>query len=137
MGATATFSPSATIPAGSGVTPVTLSIATTAHSAATPFKSPRMPWRYLLALCLAGVAAALMWLGRRVYTQRALQLAPQLLLAFLLVIVGGLIACGGTVGSAAPAVNRATGTAAGVYSIVVTATSGGGSLSTTISLTVQ
>jgi hypothetical protein len=96
-----------------------------------------MPWRYLLALCLAGVATVLMRLGRRVYAQRALQLAPQLLLAFLLVIVGGLIACGGTVGSAAPAVNRATGTPAGVYSIVLTATSAGGSLSTTISLTVQ
>jgi hypothetical protein len=83
------------------------------------------------------MATVLMWLGLRVYAERAPQLAPQLLLAFLLVSVGGLIACGGTVGSAAPAVNRATGTAAGVYSIVVTATSGSGSLSTTLSLTVQ
>jgi len=137
MGATASFSPTATIPAGSGVTTVMLSVATTAHSAATPFRSPRMPRRYLLTLCVAGMATVLIWLGLRVYAQRAPQLAPQLLLAFLLVIVGGLIACGGTVGSAAPAVNRATGTAAGVYSIVVTATSGGGSLLTTISLTVQ
>jgi hypothetical protein len=83
------------------------------------------------------MAALLMWLGSRVYSEHAPQVASQLLLVFLLVIVGGLIACGGVTGSAAPAVNRATGTAAGVYSIVVTATSGGGSLSTTLSLTVQ
>jgi hypothetical protein len=138
IGATATFSPIAIVPAGSGVTTVMLSIATTAHSAATPFKSPRTPWRYLLTLYLvAGMVIVLMWLGRRLYPQRASQLAPQLLLVFLLAIVGGLIACGGVTGSAAPAVNRSTGTAAGMYSIVVTATSGGGSLSTTISLTVQ
>ena len=137
MGATASFSPSATIPAGSGVTPVTLSIATTAHSAATPFKSPRMPSHYWLTLYLAGMALVLLWFGLRVFRERGPRLAPQLLLVFLLVIVGGLIACGGTPGSAAPAVNPATGTAAGVYSIVVTATSGGGSLATNVSLTVQ
>jgi hypothetical protein len=136
-GATASLSPSATIPAGSGMTSMTLSITTTAHSSATPFEFRRRPPLNWLALFLAGLAAVFALLRLRLYTERRPQLAAQLLLACLLVIVGGLMACGGTPGSAAPTVNRATGTASGVYSIVVTATSGGGSLFTNLSLTVQ
>jgi len=136
-GATSSFSPSATIPAGSGATSVMLSVATTAHSAAPAFQVPGLPWPYLLALYLAGLAI-LLCLGLSALTWRVPRLAPQLLLVFLLVIVGGLLACGGTPqGAAAPSVNPATGTAAGVYSIVVTSTAGGGSLTTNMSLTVN
>jgi hypothetical protein len=136
-GATSSFSPSTTIPAGSGATSVMLSVATVAHSAAPASKMPRLPWRYLPGLCLAGLIMLLCF-GSSALTGRVPRLAPQLLLVFLCVIVGGLLACGGTPqGTAAPSVNPVTGTAAGVYSIVVTSTASGGSLTTNISLTVN
>jgi hypothetical protein len=137
MGATQTFSPSASIPAGSRATTVTLSISTTARSAIPPIKYPRMPSPYFLSLYLAGLAIVILWLGLRVLSAPKPQFAPTLLLASLLLIAMGLVACGGVVAPTAPSVNLGTGTPAGTYPIVVTAASGNGSLSTTVRLTVM
>ncbi len=136
-GTTPTFSPSPTVPPGSKATTVTLSIATTPHSAAVPIKSPRMPSPFGPSLYLAALAVALMWLNLYALAGRVPRLAPQCLLVSLLLLIVGLIACGGAPGSAAPPVNPATGTPAGTYSVVVTATSSNGSLSTTVTLTVM
>jgi hypothetical protein len=136
-GATATFSPSATVPAGSGATTVTLSIATLARSAVPPTKSPRLPSPLWPGLYLTGLAIAFVWLGLRVLSGSVPRLAAEFLLVSLVVCGLGLVACGGVIGPAAR-VNSATGgTPVGTYPIVVTATSGSVSLSTTVSLTVQ
>jgi hypothetical protein len=135
-GTTPIFSPYATIPAGSGAATVMLSIATKPHSAALPIRSPRMPSPHWHLLYLAVLAIVLMWFGLRVPSGRVPRFAPQFLLASLLVVAAGLIACGGVTGPAAPS-NSATGTPAGTYPIVVTATSVNGSLSTTVTLKVM
>jgi hypothetical protein len=135
-GTTASFSPSATIPAGSGATTVMLSIATKAHSALPPVKFPDIPSPQWHLLYLVVLAIVLMWFGLRVLSGRVPRFAPQILLVSVLVVAAGLIACGGVTGSAT-SVNPATGTPAGTYSIVVTATSVNGSLSTTVTLTVM
>ena len=133
---TASFSPSATLPAGSGATGVTLTITTTAHSAVAPIRRPQMPspvepYPYWVTLAIAFMALSLQVLKKR--TQR---LVPQFLLAGLLVVAASLISCGGGSGPAAT-VNSQTGTPAGTYPIVVTATAGSGSLSTTVTLVVM
>jgi hypothetical protein len=135
-GATASFSPSATIPAGSGATTVMLSIATKAHSAVPPVKFPHMPSPQWHLLYLAVLAIVLMWFGLRVPSGRVPRFAPQFLLVSLLVVAAGLLACGGVTGPGQQ-LNPGTGTPAGTYPIVVTATSGNGSLSTTVTLTVM
>jgi hypothetical protein len=135
-GATPSFSPSAIIPAGSGATTVMLSITTMAHSAVPPTNSPRAPSPHWPSLYLATLVIVLMWLGLRVPSERVPRFAPQFLLVSLLVITSGLVACGGMPGSVTPSLNPATGTPAGTYSIVVTASSGNGSLSTTLTLKV-
>jgi len=59
-------------------------------------------------------------------------------LALLLLCAAGLVACGGGTGVATGQSNAASsGTPAGNYSIVVTATSSSGSLTTAVSLTVN
>ena len=138
-GATPAFSPSATIPAGSGATTVMLSIATMAHSAVPPIKSPRVPLPQWPLVCLSIVAVVFMCLGACFLGGRGPRFAPQFLLASLLLIAAGFTACGGVTGPAGPAApaNLATGTPAGTYSIIVTATSGNGSLSTTVTLKVM
>jgi hypothetical protein len=115
---------------------VMLSITTTAHSVLPAEKPPRRPWPQGRSSYWVGLAIVLMWLGLRVFAGRIPRFAPQFLLASLLVIAAGLIACGGGSGPATP-VNLATGTPAGTYPIVVTATSGSGSLSSTVTLTVM
>jgi hypothetical protein len=134
--ATATFSPSGTIPAGSGPTTVMMTVTTTAHSAAAPVELPRTPWLAWPSLAWAALAILSMALSLRMVRRRGQRLAPQFLLAGLLVIAADLISCGGSSGST-QTINLATGTPAGTYSIVVTATSGSGSLSTNVTLVVM
>ena len=133
-GATATFSPS-TIPAGSGATTVTLSIATTSAAAVSAAKKLliQSPPLYLLALAIGS-----MGLGLLIFSIPVRRLAPQFLLVSLLVMAAGLAACGAVSSTSSPQSNIVTpGTPAGTYRIVVTATSRSGSLSTTVPLTVK
>ncbi len=135
-GATATFSPSGTIPAGSGTTTVMMTVTTTAHSAAALVEPPRTQrpnWPPLARVALVILSMAL---SLQMVRRRGQLLAPQFLLVGLLVIAAGLISCGGSGGST-ETINPATGTPAGTYSIVVTATSGSGSLSTNATLVVM
>jgi hypothetical protein len=140
-GATASFSPFSTIPAGSGNTPVMLSIATTAHSAASLPLSPTRPKPSLPICALWFVAfGAMLGLGLHLVRGRAEFLVPRFVLSALLLMAAGLTACGSMGGGVSPPaqqLNPQSGTPAGTYSIVVTAASGGGSLSTTVTLTVM
>jgi hypothetical protein len=133
------FSPSATITPGSSPTSVTLSIATTAHSAAVipinPFgRVPALPasaeWLVAIGLMLG--------IGSRAARARADRSVPQFVLASLLLLASGLTACGGAGGTTSgQQLNPATGTPAGTYTIVVTATSGTAVHSTNVTLTVM
>jgi hypothetical protein len=137
-GATATFLPSATITPGSTPANVTLSITTMARSSVPPLDSPRGPGASWPSLYLIVAVLGAMGLALRVSTGRMRRLAPQFLLALLLVLAGGLVACGGVAGggTSSQQVNQATGTPAGTYPILVTATSGGVTHTTTVTLTV-
>ena len=138
-GVMALFSPSAVITPGNAPTPVTLSLQTTAHSSVpppprlnTPGPGPLPFPTYAVWLLLTGwtcIAAK----------KRMRRIAPQVLLASLLVIVAGFSACVGSSNIAqTPAqVNPQTGTPAGTYAILVTATSGNAARTTTVTLTVQ
>jgi hypothetical protein len=89
-------------------------------------------WIVALALALG--------LGFRFVRQSAERLVPQFMLASLLLLAVGLTACGAMGGGGSQLsqqYNPQSGTPAGTYSIVVTATSGTGSLSTTVTLTVM
>jgi hypothetical protein len=136
-GSVATFSPP-TVPAGSGATSVALTIATTAHSATAYRGSRRPPLRmnlifYWLALAIACITCVL-----QTSKARHPRLLPRYLLVTLLVLAAGSLACGsGGSSSPTPANNSATGTPAGSYPIVVTAASGSGSVSTTVTLVVM
>jgi len=139
-GTSATFSPSATITPGATPQTVTLSISTTAHSAASLPVSPRgtMPTLPASRMWIIVLGAILAMLG--LLPSRKGRLAQQLVLASLLLMAAGLTACGmsgtGTAPSG-PQINPATGTPAGTYPITVTATSGGVSHATTVTLTVK
>jgi hypothetical protein len=137
MGATPSFSPSTSIPAGSGASTVTLSIATMAHSTLPPFKSPHTPSSHWPVMYMVGLVIVLAWFSLRVFSRPVPRFTATLSIVSLLVIAAGMIACGGVIGPAAPSVNPGMGTPAGTYPIVVTATSGNGSLSTTLTLTVM
>jgi hypothetical protein len=137
-GTNATFSPSATITPGSTPANVTLSIATMAHSFALPTDSPRGPGQgwpslYLIVMMLGAMGFAL-----RISTNPVRRLAPQFLMALSLVTLAGLVACGGAGGGTSPSQPIIpTGTPAGTYSILVTATSGSVAHSTTVTLKVM
>ena len=138
-GATASFSPSATVTPGAVPQTVMLSVATMPHTETSALHvtggfHPGLPF-----LFLAGMVFALTGLWLRFSGARVHRLAPQLLLAMLLLAAGGLVACGavGAGNSAPPQANPATGTPAGTYQIIVTATSGGVAHSTTVTLTVM
>ncbi len=133
---TASFTPSATITPGAISQSVTLTITTTPHTTATAPYYPGGEPPVLLLLCLVGMAIAMAWLMLRSAGRRVRGLAPQFLLALLLVAAASLVACAGG-GSTSPQLNPATGTPAGTYPIIVTATSGGVSHSTTVTLTVM
>jgi hypothetical protein len=137
--ATPSFTPSATITPGATPQPVTLTITTTPHTAASAPYSPRGDKPILRLLSLVGMALALVWFAFRICGHRVQRLAPQMFLALLLVASAGLAACGagGGGGSSASLPNPTTGTPAGIYPITVTATSGGVSHSTTVTMTVM
>jgi VCBS repeat protein len=138
-GTTATFSPSATITPGSTPATVTLSITTMARSSVPPTNSPRGPGESWPSLYLIVAVLGAMGLALRASIGRVRRLAPQFLLALLFVMAGGLVACGGVAGggTSSQQVNPATGTPAGTYPILVTATSGGVAHTTTVTLTVM
>jgi 6-phosphogluconolactonase (cycloisomerase 2 family) len=144
-GATDSFAPSATTP-GAAPQTVMLSIMTTPHAAASSIKFPRWPYPVLLLLSLVGMVFALAGLSLQASGNRVQRLAPQLILALLMVAAAGLVACGAVGGGssstaqpspAPPQLNPATGTPAGTYPIIVIATSGGVSHSATVTLTVM
>ncbi len=134
---TASFAPSGTITPGPTSQPVTLTITTTPHTVASAPYSPRENRRVLLLLSLVGMALAFVWFALRTCGRRVQRLAPQMLLALLLVSAAGLVACGVAGGYSTSQPNPTTGTPAGTYPIIVTATSGGVAHPTTITLTVM
>jgi hypothetical protein len=138
-GATASFAPSTTVTPGATPQTVMLSISTTPHTETSAIYFPRGFHPALPLLWLVGTVFVLAGLWLRVPEGRVQRLAPQLLLAVSMVAAGGLVACGavGAGNSTPPQVNPATGTPAGTYSIIVTATSGGVTHSTTVTLTVM
>ncbi len=138
-GANASFAPSATIIPGATAQTVTLSITTTPHTAASTIDFSHGSHPVLPLLCLVGMVFALVGFWLRASGGRVPRLAPQLLLAFLLVEAAGLVACGAVGGgqSSPPQLNPATGTPAGTYPIIVSATSGGVVHSATVTLTVM
>jgi len=139
--ATASFS-STTITPSDVSQIVTLSIATTPHTLSAVPRFPKFPgtnrpvWFLLIFAAMSFVLSvlALSKSGRR-----AQQLAPQFLLALLLLLAAGLAACntagGGSTTTGQPILT--TGTPAGIYTIVVTATSGANTHTTSVTLTVN
>jgi uncharacterized repeat protein (TIGR01451 family) len=128
--ATCSFSPSSVT--ATGATPVTLTIATTARSAAFAPQVPGVPPQiFFVLLGLTGMAFALM--RKR---NPKMRLATAFAGMALLVLAG----CGGgSKTSATPTPTpTVTGTPAGASAVVVTASASGGALATsTINLTVQ
>ena len=135
--ATASFAPSATITPGATSQPVTLTITTTPHTAASAPNFPRGDRPFLLLPALVGLALVLAGIVLRTSGRRMQRLAPRFLLALLLVSAAGLVACAGGGGYSTSQPNPATGTPAGTYPIIVTATSGGIAHSTNVTLTVM
>ncbi len=136
VGATTSFSPSATITPGAVSQTVSLSIATTAHTSSFAPNFPLGKRPVFLMLGLAGMAFGLVILVMRSSMRGLQRLAPQFIFALLLVVSAGLTACSGG-GSSPLQSNPTTGTPAGSYTIVVTATSGGASHSASVTLIVQ
>jgi hypothetical protein len=138
-GANPSFAPSATITPGTTPQTVTLSITTMPHTAGSAIKLPHWPHPVWPVLCVVGMILALAGLGLRAIGGRVQVFAPQLLLALLLVVAAGLVSCGATGygPSSPPQLNPATGTPAGTYPIIVTATSGGVRHSATVTLKVM
>ena len=149
-GATSSFTPSIPVTPGALPQTVTLSIATTPHTATSMINFPRGPRQVRPFVCLlAGMVLAMAGFYLWAPGDRPRRLAPQLLLMLLIVAAAGLVACGAVgTGSSSPAspspappppvqLNPATGTPAGTYRLVVSATSGGVSHSTTVTLTVM
>lgn len=138
-GVIASFSPSSVVTPGIASTPVKLFLQTMAHSSALPPPGPFTPGpgpvvfpNYALWLLLAGWTCI-------TAKKRMRRLAPQLLLASLLVVAAGFSACAGSpsIAQNPVQVNPQSGTPAGTYVILVTATSGSVMHTTPVTLTVQ
>jgi 6-phosphogluconolactonase (cycloisomerase 2 family) len=138
-GSAASFGPSVTITPGASPQSVTLSISTTALTASHLVYFPHgggSIWMWLsVAVTVLGLAIILL----RMPEVRMQRRAPQILLAFLLVVASVLVACSAVgTGTSPPSIpSSAPGTPAGTYPIIVTAISGGVSHSTTVTLTVM
>jgi len=139
IGATASFSPSATVTPGATPQTVMLSVNTTPHVETSTIHLQREIHPGLPLVRLLGIVFVLAWFWLWASGGRIRRLAPQLLLATLLLAAGCLVACGavGAGNSTSPQVNPSTGTPAGTYQITVTGTSGGVSHSATVTLTVM
>jgi len=124
---TCAFSPS-TITAGSGNTPVTLSILTTAAIAgATPPASPWKPSGPFFAFWLAMPALGIVSLASRRQSRKRLGILGGLL---ALGLIGAFAGCGSTH-------HGSPGTPPGTYTITVNAVSGIAKQSTTVQMVVQ
>ncbi len=137
--ATASLSPSTPITPNAASQIVTLTIATAPHTTDGAIGAPRS-WPGLFLLGVVGIVSMFIGLGLRGSRRRMPRLAPQLVLACLIVLAASLTACGGGgyAAPAAPQLDPTTGTPANTYTgIVVTATSGGISHSVSVTLTVM
>jgi hypothetical protein len=135
-GAVATIAPSPTVTLGATNEVVTISIATMAHASTSALNFPHGNQTLLLLLSAVGIA-----LGLVVATsgRRMPRFAPQLLLATLLVVCAGLMACAGAGVGTLPTsgANYAIGTPSGNYPIIIKATSGSVARSVTVTLIVM
>ena len=120
-----TFNPASFLAGSTGGTS-TLTLQTTARGAVPPLGAPRPPRPFVLLWVLAGMLAllSLVLVRRGVRTRR---LALYLPLGLLLLSMAAIVGCAG----------GAAGTPAGTSSIIVTATSGGVTHTTTVRLTVN
>jgi hypothetical protein len=140
-GASAAFSPLATVTPGATSQTVTLSIATTAHTVSSVPHSNPLGGPLILVLSFAGMGIAvggLFWTARKRATMSMKRLLPRYTVMLLLLGAAGMAACSGGGGgsSAVPQVNTVTGTPAGSYTITVIATSGGVAQSASATITV-
>jgi predicted small secreted protein len=138
----ATFSPSATITPSAVSQIVTLSIATTPHTLSSvpkflKFHATNRPAGFLLIL--AGIVFALSWLALSNSGRSRQRLAAQILLVSIVLAAAGLAACntagGGSSNTGQPI--PTTGTPAGNYTIVISATSGTNTHTASVTLTVM
>ena len=91
-GASASFSQPAITP-GANTTNFTLMISTTAGSFVPPGRTPQWPERGVPLVYIAGLAMAFLGIGLCASRTRMRGLAPQFLMAILLLMAGGLLAC--------------------------------------------
>jgi 6-phosphogluconolactonase (cycloisomerase 2 family) len=145
--AAASFQPSATMPPGASPQSVTLSVKTQARASTSLVRFPRRFSPDWFEMCLLSLAVSMFgfWLWQ--WRGRMSRLAPQLLLALLLCVLGTLAACTG-IGSAANSKassgstsssqpGASTGTQAGNYTIIVTSTTAGVTHDVSVTLTVM
>jgi len=95
---------------------------------------PTFPVSRIWIIAFGGMLAMLV-----LVPNRKGRMAPQFVLASLLLMAAGLTACGsaGTTTPSGQQLNPATGTPAGTYTITVKASSGGVSRETNVTLTVN
>jgi hypothetical protein len=132
---TCTFSP-ATVPAGVGGVGVTLTINTTARTAAvTDLRTAPGNYRPLFPLLLL-ITTVLAAIGMRHRLAQGRRLKPALASAGLL-LLAALSGCGGGGGQGPPIVQNPQGTPAGTYTVTVNATSPNANASTPVTLIVK
>jgi hypothetical protein len=136
-GASASFS-SPTVTPGANPTSVNLSISTTARSFAPTGGIRHWTLRATPLMYFSGLAFAFWAIVLCASKNRSLRLAPQFVLALLLVTAACLVACSGNSGGASSQQGGSlSGTPAGTYSVVVTATSGADVHTMPVTLIVQ
>ena len=122
------FNPASVTPSGSAAS-TTLTISTTSRALAASARPLRKPGAPLLATALFALCGVIL-LG----TGKKRKWQSVTLMLCALALVGGMIACGG---GNPPPPPQTQGTPAGTFSVVVTATSGNTSHTSTVTLTVR